>query len=80
MDHYRIQLLLDIVHKTLNVPGTEKIRAEALRELSEHNEGMHRMPVPTEEHLEEEHDPNPLPNPIPIGGPYEERHPWSIWP
>ena len=52
MDHYRIQLLLDIVHKTLNVPGTEKIRAEALRELSEHNEGMHSM-----EHLEEEHEP-----------------------
>ena len=72
MDHERIQLLLDIVHKTLNVPGTEKIRAEALRELSEHNEGMHRMGTsntPTEEHLEEEHseaasEPNPYRRPL----------------
>ena len=43
MDYERIQLLLDIVHKTLNVPGTEKIRAEALRELYEHSKDMHRM-------------------------------------
>lgn len=37
MDFERINLLLDVVHKTLNVPNTNRIRDEAMAELREIN-------------------------------------------
>ncbi len=34
MDWAKIDLLLDIVHKSMNVPGTDNLRAAALKELA----------------------------------------------
>jgi hypothetical protein len=38
MNFERIALLLCVVHKSMNVPGTDNIRAAALAELKDHNE------------------------------------------
>jgi hypothetical protein len=38
MNFERIALLLCVVHKSMNVPGTDNIRAAALAELKTHNE------------------------------------------
>lgn len=37
MDFERINLLLDVFHKSLNVPNTEKIRDEIREELTQWN-------------------------------------------
>lgn len=37
MDFERVSLLLGIVHNSINVPGTERIRDEAIKELQQLN-------------------------------------------
>lgn len=37
MDFERVSLLLGIVHNSLNIPGTERLRDEAIKELQELN-------------------------------------------
>lgn len=50
MDMERIKLLLEVFHDSLNVPHTDKIRAEIVEELKEWN----NPPVPEEEPEEPE--------------------------
>lgn len=40
MDFERINLLLSVVHKSMNVPGTNNIRNAALDELEDWNTGV----------------------------------------
>lgn len=37
MDFDRIKLLLDVLHSSLTVPNTDRIRAAIMSELAEHN-------------------------------------------
>jgi len=53
MDFERIALLLAIVHDSMNVPGTDQIRAKALEELALRNvAALIPSPSPTEEQKE----------------------------
>lgn len=40
MDFERVSLLVNIIHNTLNIPGTERIREEATKELLEINKAF----------------------------------------
>ena len=49
MDFQKIWLLLDVVHKSMNVPGTENIRKMALDEIASFNENAGAKEEPIEE-------------------------------
>lgn len=63
MDFERVSLLLGIVHNSLNIPGTERLRDEAIKELQELNGKFASAPVvePVAEVVAEVAEPEPEP-------------------